>query len=351
MRPSKARLREQLEEQERLAGVRASEAERLRAKLAQVCDALDALPIGVVVRDGSGSVVARNPRSTAPTGDIQADAIVRGALDSMLASGGIGHETVELHGPPRRSVEVGVSPLPDGGVVVVVEDASERMRLDSVRRDFVDNVSHELRTPIGALGVLAEAIELETDPEVIKRLVGRMTAEVERAHVLIEDLLELSRVETRPSPSVVPVDLAGVVEASVQRVMQQCERCEVRVDVGEVADVVVQGDRSELVSAVANLLDNAVKYSEPGSSVDVSVRVADDAAEVVVQDRGIGIPSRDLDRVFERFYRVDKARDRRTGGSGLGLAIVRHVAANHGGDVTVSSVEGVGSTFTLRVRR
>lgn len=351
MRPSKARLREQLEEQERLAADRLAEADRLGRELARLREALDTLPVGVVVRGADGAEVARNRRAAALTGDIQADAIVRGALDSLLAGGEVGRETIELQGPPRRSVEVTVAALPTGGVVAVVEDASERMRLDNVRRDFVDNVSHELRTPIGALGVLAENIDLEDDTEVVKRLARRMSSEVDRADALIQDLLELSRVESRPNPSVHPVDLAGVVEESARRVQSQCERCEVRVDVGDVADVVVQGDRSELVSAVANLLDNAVKYSAPGSTVDVSVGVAGEFAEVVVRDRGIGIPARDLDRVFERFYRVDKARDRRTGGSGLGLAIVRHVAVNHGGDVAVSSVEGDGSTFTLRVRR
>ena len=354
MRSSKARLREQLEEQERLAADRLAEAERLGREVARLREALDTLPVGVVVRGADGAEAARNRRAAALTGDIQADAIVRGALDSLLAGGEVGRETIELQGPPRRSVEVTVAALPTGGVVAVVEDASERMRLDNVRRDFVDNVSHELRTPIGALGVLAENIDLEDDPDVVKRLARRMSSEVDRADALIQDLLELSRVESRPNPSVHQVDLAGVVEESARRVQSQCERCDVRVDVGDVAEVVVQGDRSELVSAVANLLDNAVKYSEPGSTVDVSVGVSGEAgefAEVVVRDRGIGIPARDLDRVFERFYRVDKARDRRTGGSGLGLAIVRHVAVNHGGDVSVVSVEGEGSTFTLRVRR
>ena len=353
----RTRLRARLEEQERTTERVTEELTTLRAELRLLREVLDVLPIGVVVRDGDGRERFRNRRGLGPTGDLHADALVAGAVASLLDSSGPAGatETVELHGPPRRSVEVSIERVGGDALVAVLEDATDRHRLDALRRDFVENVNHELRTPIGALGVLVEAMERESDPDVVRRLTGRMAGEVHRARALIEDLLQLSSVERAVAPVHVAVDLAGVVEAAAARVEAVAERAEVRLEVAPVAPgslPPVLGDAEQLVSAVANLIDNAVKYSPSGSVVEVTVDVPDgDTVSVAVRDRGVGIPAKDLDRVFERFYRVDRARDRRTGGTGLGLAIVRNVAVSHGGDVSVSSVEGEGSTFTLRLKQ
>ena len=353
----RTRLRARLAEQERTTERATEELASLKAELRLLREVLDVLPIGVVVRDGEGRERFRNRRGMGPTGDLHADALVAGAVASLLdSSSSVGaRETVELHGPPRRSVEVTVQRVGDDALVAVLEDATDRHRVDALRRDFVENVNHELRTPIGALGVLVEAMEGESDPDVVRRLTGRMAGEVQRARALIEDLLQLSSVERAVAPVHVPVDVADVVAAAVARVEAVAEQAGVRVERHPIAPGAlppVLGDADQLVSAVANLLDNAVKYSPSGSTVELTVTAADDdVLSVVVRDHGVGIPAKDLDRVFERFYRVDRARDRRTGGTGLGLAIVRNVAVAHGGDVTVSSVEGEGSTFALRLKQ
>ena len=333
----------------------AEEADSLNDELGMLRDVLDGLPVGVVVRDVEGNERYRNRRGLAPTGDLHADALVAGAVASLLGAPDPdgARETVELHGPPRRSVEVSVQRVGDRAFVAVLEDATDRHRVDALRRDFVENVNHELRTPIGALAVLVEAMEGESDPAVVRRLTGRMAGEVQRASALIEDLLQLSSIERDVAPVRVPVDLADVLDAAIVRVEAAAERAGVRIDVEPPVSATVLGDADQLVSAVANLVDNAVKYSPAGSAVEVRVdgEAAPGLVAVVVRDRGLGIPAKDLDRVFERFYRVDRARDRRTGGTGLGLAIVRNVAVTHDGDVSVTSVEGEGSTFTLRLKR
>jgi two-component system sensor histidine kinase SenX3 len=343
------RARRELEYQRDKALRRAEAAER---QVGALEGALDALSLGVVVLDADWRECFRNRRATTPTGDLASDALVRGALAQLVEARAAGAQVVDLHGPPARTIELRLETLAGGGAVAVVEDATDRARLNDVRRDFVANVGHELRTPIGALAVLAEAAQGETDPGTISRLLGRMPAEVARAQSLIEDLLELSRIEQQTEAPAESVDIADVVDQAVERVRALAERSGVVVDVGPVEGGRVLGHRDELVSAVANLIDNAVKYSELGGPVSVSAASAASEGgwvEVAVRDGGVGIPAKDLDRIFERFYRVDPARDRRTGGSGLGLAIVRHVVANHGGEVVVESVEGVGSTFTLRL--
>jgi len=237
------------------------------------------------------------------------------------------------------------------GTVVLVDDVSELRRLEAVRRDFVANVSHEPRTPVGAMGVLAETLADELDPEVMRRLASRITGEAERAGRLIDGLLDLSRIEAAGVHGSRRVDLGTVVATAIERVRHLAEQQGVElVAPAGATDVAVQGDENQLVSAVVNLLENAVKYSDEGSAVEVSAGTpSPGSVEVVVRDRGIGIPARDLERIFERFYRVDRARSRETGGTGLGLSIVRHVATNHGGEVLVESQEGRGSTFTLRL--
>ena len=224
-----------------------------------------------------------------------------------------------------------------------------------MRTDFVANISHELKTPVGALAVLAETLVDETDPAVVARIAERMLDEAHRAARTIDDLLELSRIELGGELLRDGVDPADVVVWAIERTEALAEQRNIDVVAGEGtrrgAALRVTGDRRQLVSALGNLVENAVKYSEVGGTVDVVVRPHEAWVDFEVIDHGVGIPARDLDRIFERFYRVDKARSRGTGGTGLGLAIVRHVATNHGGDVLVSSTEGEGSTFVLRIPR
>jgi two-component system sensor histidine kinase SenX3 len=258
---------------------------------------------------------------------------------------------VDLAGPPRLTFELAAHRLGDGSgdVLVVVEDVTERRRLEEVRRDFVANISHELRTPLGALSVLAETVAEEEDAEVTARLARRLQAEAIRLGRTVDDLVLLSGIEGGDA-QVEPVRLVDVVSEAVERRsgLAEARRSLVKVEL-DPPDLVLPADRRQLVSALANLLDNALTYSDPGSVVLVRSEPTEMGVELAVVDHGIGIPARDLGRIFERFYRVDRARSRRTGGTGLGLAVVRHVATNHGGEVVVRSREGEGSTFLLRL--
>jgi two-component system, OmpR family, sensor histidine kinase SenX3 len=317
--------------------------------------ALDRIPEGVVVFDADGTQVAANAAATAMAGTHHGDAIVLDVVRSLAAgsrNATQGQRIVELVGPPRRSVVVRSVPIDTGqgtGALVVIEDVTERHRLEEVRTDFVANVSHELKTPVGALALLAETLVGETDPVVASRLTTRIVAEAHRVGSIITDLLELSRLESGDDQVQSTVTLRRVFNESIERVRTLAEQREVSIQRSEPATATVRGDRRQLVSAVGNLLENAITYSDAGSTIVLSATEGDGELQIIVRDSGHGIPSRDLDRVFERFYRVDRGRGRETGGTGLGLAIVRHVAENHGGRVDVSSVEGTGSVFTLTV--
>ena len=228
--------------------------------------------------------------------------------------------------------------------------AAERVRLEAMRTDFVANISHELRTPVGALALLAETLEGERDPDLVDRLAGKMVLEAHRVTRTIQDLLQLSQIELGTITAKDVLNVGGMAGEAVDRLRHLADDRQIRVEVSEmVRRLTMIGDRRQLVSALSNLLDNAIKYSDPGSSVEVVGHHEGGWIELSVTDHGIGIPSRDIDRIFERFYRVDRARSRETGGTGLGLAIVRHVATNHGGTVSVRSHEGAGSTFTIRI--
>jgi two-component system sensor histidine kinase SenX3 len=311
------------------------------------------VPLGLVVRNRSGQELVRTTRASTLVGDLHTDAIVAAALTELLeetASGSTASRTLELHGPPPRSIDLSVTALPSGSSIAVVADVSARQHLVAVRRDFVANVNHELRTPIGALGLLAESLAEEESPDTVRRLANRIAAEAERARLLIEDLLEFSRVEADREPARAVLSVRELVSSALDRLAQRAENQSVALVVAPVpADLHVKGDEEQLTSAIKNLVDNAIKYSEAGQQVDVAARRGPDGVQVEVTDHGVGIPERHLARIFERFYRVDRARDRRTGGTGLGLAIVHHVATNHGGSVTVASREGEGSTFTLHL--
>jgi two-component system, OmpR family, sensor histidine kinase SenX3 len=394
---------------------------------------LDTLTQGVVLCDENGSVIYRNGRANALMVSRHGDALAAQAVTELLEGAwheGTAERTLDLYGPPRRTLQVRARQIDDGrrplGVIALIEDISERRRLEEIRRDFVANVSHELKTPIGALGLLAETLVAEPDAEVAQRLAGRIHNEAFRVSRIIDDLLDLSRIESEEAPSREPVLVNLVMADAIERVRATADQRGIEIVLHEPAPpIAVVGERRQLVSAMHALLENAITYSYDDSKVVVTgtVRRATNAtgqaasagplaveaaftpetfgdddtptAEVAiaettwaasassttgpvahegeqtlgigndgigrsdwrsedrdhvrlsVQDSGIGIPARDLDRIFERFYRVDHGRSRDTGGTGLGLSIVRHVANNHQGWVDVESREGEGSTFSL----
>jgi two-component system sensor histidine kinase SenX3 len=255
----------------------------------------------------------------------------------------------------RTSFAVRVAPLGaavggGGLVLLLVEDQTESRRVEEIRRDFVANTSHELKTPVGALALLAETVEdAADDPEAVRRFAGRMRQEAARLTNLVQDMITLSRIQAaEPIPDPVPVKLDAVVAEALDRCRMKASARGIELVGTGTHGLSVLGDEDLLITALRNLLENAVAYSPDKTRVDVSTKlVAGDSVEISVADQGIGIPERDRERIFERFYRVDPARSRATGGTGLGLAIVKHVTAAHGGQVRVESTEGKGSTFTL----
>jgi two-component system sensor histidine kinase SenX3 len=256
------------------------------------------------------------------------------------------------HAVPRH-VTVRVAPLTSTLVLALVEDRTKERRVETVRRDFVANVSHELKTPVGAIKLLAEAVcDAADDPVAVRRFAGRMLTESDRLTRLVQQIIELSRLQDDDpldAPVVVSVDevVAGAVDASA---IDAHDR-RITIATGGTEGLKVIGNEEQVRAAVTNLVANAVAYSGNDSTVLVSAKAEGGMVEVSVVDQGIGIPSGELDRIFERFYRVDPARHRSTGGTGLGLSIVKHVAATHGGEIRVWSVEGQGSTFTLTLPR
>src|SRR5687767_6399183 len=260
---------------------------------------------------------------------------------------GSGPRLVGVHGVRLNS---GTTPIP-GPVALVLQDVTEARRVEAVRRDFVANVGHELKTPVGALALLAEAIEgAADDPEAVQRFAARIAHESDRLGRLVRELIDLSRLQgAEPLPELAPVDVDRVLAEAVDRTRTAAQAKGLTIAVGGRSGLVVQGVESQLATAVTNLLANAVAYSAGSDRIAVAARARSGFAEIAVTDSGIGIPRKDRNRVFERFYRVDQSRDSSTGGTGLGLAIVKHVASNHGGSVTVWSEEGLGSTFTLRI--
>ena len=276
--------------------------------------------------------------------------------DGEIREGEIDISTDGFNGR-TTSFAVRVAPLGaavgGGGLVLLLaEDQTERRRVEEVRRDFVANTSHELKTPVGALALLAETVEdAADDPEAVRRFAGRMRQEATRLTNLVQDLITLSRIQAaEPIPDPVPADLDAVVAEALDRCRMKATARGIELAATGTRELSVLGDEELLVTALRNLLDNAVAYSPEKTRVVVSTRQdGNEAVELSVADQGIGIPERDLERIFERFYRVDPARSRATGGTGLGLAIVKHVTVAHGGKVTVTSKEGAGSTFTLRL--
>ena len=337
---------------ETTSDIETREAEKFGALL-QIQDAIHSLSVGVVIVDAKGVVTFRNKLAESVTGVVHSDVLVEEVVEQHLSAalnGETKRQVLDLFGPPRKVFSVSATPLLLGGAVAMIEDITERYLVDAVRTDFVANISHELKTPVGALAVLAEALSQEDDLDIIHRLSEKMVDEAIRVGRTIDDLLELSRIEFGGEAVKDEVDAEAIISESISRVSPLASTHAIKVAMVDFPGALkVVGDRRQLVSAIGNLVENAVKYSEVGSAVEVTARGDGDWVEFTVKDFGLGIPSRDLDRVFERFYRVDRARSRDTGGTGLGLAIVRHVANNHGGEVSVTSIEGEGSTFALKI--
>jgi two-component system sensor histidine kinase SenX3 len=253
----------------------------------------------------------------------------------------------------RRPLPLHVHALSLGGddVAVIAEDVTELERVEQVRRDFVANVGHEIKTPVGAISLLAEAaLDAGDDADAVRRFLERMQHEAGRLSRLVQELIELSRLQGgEPLPGRTPVSIDGVVDDAIDRVRAAADAKNITIEHGGDTGIHTSGSHTQLVTALGNLLENAVAYSSSGTRVAVGVRHRREHVDIAVTDEGIGIEKEDLGRIFERFYRADPARSRATGGTGLGLAIVKHVVGNHGGEVTVSSRVGTGTTFTMRL--
>jgi two-component system sensor histidine kinase SenX3 len=311
-----------------------------------------------VVLDGEDEVIRASPPAYA-LGVVRNDALVHPAITDLVAlvrrDGVIREQELELpRGPVGQGtvlLQVRVAPLGLERVLVLAEDRTEARRVEAIRRDFVVNVSHELKTPVGALALLAETVaDAADDPVAVRRFTERMQREAVRLSALVQEIIELSRLQGAGAvPKLTPVPIREVVEEAVDRARTTAQAKNIAITMGGDLDTEVYGDHNLLVTAVRNLVDNAVAYSGPASRVGVGVNERGGLVEIAVVDQGVGIAEDAQDRVFERFYRVDPARSRDTGGTGLGLSIVKHVAADHGGDVTMWSEPGRGSTFTLRI--
>ncbi len=236
-------------------------------------------------------------------------------------------------------------------VLVLVSDESEAERVHEVRRDFVANISHELKTPIGALSLLSEAVlGAKDDPVAVFKFASRMQSESKRLTDLVQEIINLSKLQdSDPLQIAQELNIADLISSAIDQSQISADNRQISVSHNEVKNVLVLGDREQLIMAIQNLIENAINYSPEGTKVSVTASSEDGIAEIAITDQGIGIPESEIDRIFERFYRVDPARSRQTGGTGLGLSIVKHVASKHGGEVKVWSVQGVGSTFSLRL--
>lgn len=257
--------------------------------------------------------------------------------------------TIERRRRPPLQIHARVAPLTSRLQLMLVDDRTRERRVEMIRRDFVANVSHELKTPIGALNLLAEAVgEAADDPEAVIRFAARMRTESERLTRLVQQIIDLSRLQgDTASEDAVPIKVAELVAEAVEHSMTEADDKGIEIATTVELELVVVGDRAQLHSAVSNLVENAVTYSDRGGTVSVSASRDGDDIRITIADTGIGIPDSELERIFERFYRVDPARARSTGGTGLGLSIVKHVAASNGGTIEVWSEPGLGSSFTL----
>ncbi|EOM77222.1 two-component sensor histidine kinase [Rhodococcus rhodnii] len=336
--------------------VRAVEGPTTSEVLAQVVDRSE---VAIAVVDRFEDVVLSNPRAE-ELGVVRhrvLDDRVWNAVQRVFATGEpceIDLSSRALRGRPAVSVRVGARKLGDAQdrfVMLLAQDDSEAVRMEATRRDFVANVSHELKTPVGAMALLAEALlETADDPEAVVHFGERLHTESLRLGRMVTELIALSRLQgAEKLPDLGPVAVDEVVEQALARTRLSAEASGITVATDGPSGTSVLGDRDLLVTAVTNLVQNAIAYSPEGSPVSVSRTLRDGTVCISVTDRGVGIAKEDQERVFERFFRVDKARSRATGGTGLGLAIVKHVAANHNGSIELWSRPGTGSTFTLQL--
>jgi two-component system sensor histidine kinase SenX3 len=319
---------------------------------------LDALETAGVVLDPSNNVIKTSPGALT-LGLVWNQQLVHPELLDLarrvrLTGESISEDLVLSRGPfgdASMRFRVRLARLGTRYVLLLAEDRTEAFRLDEVRRDFVANISHELKTPIASVGLLAEALDKAADePEQVRRFANRLTTESARLGRLTQEIIELSRLQAQDAlaePENLNVDEIVAAAVDQSRVVAEAER--ISIVIGKKSGARVFGDEALLTVAVHNLVANAVNYSPAGSRVGVGVRLQKGVVEITVTDQGVGIAEADLDRVFERFFRVDQARSRHTGGTGLGLSIVKHVVQNHGGDIRVWSQPGSGSTFTIRL--
>ena len=320
----------------------------------QVLRAFDLLPIGVVISRGPNGELLRNRIATEMTGVRHVDILVDEAVVALVKETieiGEQNKSMQVAGPPDRFFQLQSQRLNDDGVVVTIEDTTDRVRIDTVRTDFVANLSHELKTPIGGIAALGDTMMDETDPAVMKQLADRIVRESFRMAGIVNDLLDLSRIEFGRSTEWERIEMTGVIKEVVALSQDNALRHKVEIVTSGSFSAEVFGDRSQLVSAFSNLVENAIKYSDENRLVKIIGDVRVDDLTVAIVDQGLGIAPKDHERIFERFYRVDRARSRSTGGTGLGLSIVRHVVDNHGGKIEVKSNEGEGATFTVVLPR
>ncbi|MDO8308818.1 MAG: ATP-binding protein [Actinomycetota bacterium] len=324
----------------------------------EVIRVLSVLPSASMVVAPDATVLRASARALA-LGLVNRNAVtipdIAHLIERVVEDGHAREQEMRVRRPPlgRELLElrVRVAPLGTGAILVLIDDLAEERRVDVVRRDFVANVSHELKTPVGALSLLAEAVlAASDDPDQVRHFAERMQSEAGRLSHLIQDVIDLSRLQgDDPLTHAEVVDVDDLIARALEEVRTLAARHEIELVTGEASGAAVYGDHGQLLTALRNLLSNAIAYSANHTRVAVGARSTGTIVEVSVKDQGIGIPVNDLDRIFERFYRVDQARSRITGGTGLGLAIVKHVCQNHGGECTVWSEPGVGSTFTLRL--
>lgn len=319
---------------------------------------LEVLESAGVVLDPSNNVLKASPGALA-LGLVRQQALVHAELLDLVSAVRRSGETIadEIdvargpYGEGTVRLRVLVARLGTRFVLLLAEDRTEAHRLDEVRRDFVANISHELKTPIASVSLLAEALDSAADePEQVRRFAGRLSVEASRLAHITSEVIELSRLQARDAlrPDViVPVDEVVAAAVDQNRVVAAAKQVAIAVRASTKAEV--YGDRALLVVAVHNLVSNAIAYSNEGGRVGVGAKVVGDTVEIAITDQGVGIEGDDLERIFERFYRVDQARSRNTGGSGLGLSIVKHTVQNHGGDVRAWSRPGRGSTFMIRL--
>lgn len=251
-----------------------------------------------------------------------------------------------------RDLTVKVLPLgQDDLILILISDESEAARVHEVRRDFVANISHELKTPIGALSLLSEAVlSAKDDPDSVTKFATRMQHEAKRLTDLVQEIINLSRLQdSDPLQIAQELEVTDLIREAVDQCQTIAEAKNIVITIASEDEAVVLGDREQLIMAVHNLIENAINYSPENTKVSVTLKVDKEIVEIAVTDQGIGIPDGELERIFERFYRVDPARSRETGGTGLGLSIVKHVATKHGGEVNVWSSPNVGSTFAMRL--